>query len=58
MGLTIGNKIGIGKVQLGAGLNQIDEALLADNIYLVTEEGYLIVEQDNTQNILISEDLL
>lgn len=43
-------------VQQGALLNQIDESLLADNTYLVTEEGYLMVEQDTKENIIISED--
>jgi len=42
--------------QQGAKLNSIDESLLADGIYLTTEEGYLMVEQNEKNNILISED--
>jgi len=43
--------------QQGSILNQINEALLDDaQIYLATEEGYLIVEQDNKNNFIIQED--
>lgn len=40
----------------GALLNQIDEADLDDNNFIVSEEGYLLVEPDNIESFIISED--
>jgi len=41
---------------IGSLLNQIDEALLPEGaILLATEEGYLISEQDNTNNFITEE---
>jgi hypothetical protein len=58
--IGIGHGIGLDpKILLGSKLNltqTIDEGLLADNIYLTTEEGYLIVDESNINYIFISED--
>lgn len=43
-------------LQQGALLNQIDEADLDDNNFIVSEEGYLLVEPDNIESFIISED--
>lgn len=57
MGLTRNIDFGIEhRAHISAVLNQVDENLLDDGTFLTTEEGYLIVEQDNIESYIISED--
>ena len=43
--------------QIGANVNPLPHNEIPDGIYLVTEEGYYLTEENEINNFIIQEDI-